>query len=132
MPAIAVAMANMKVVVPMLEWMGSMAALSLEEADWQQRRRRKLITPTANWNGKLTSYVMVSWLSYLQHSQPHGDKTKPGVDAVQVRSACMVLPHPDSKEAQHHAGDAEQVEQDVQELSPDLAAAAAWPMHNNC
>ena len=132
MPAIAVAMANMKVVVPMLEWMGSMAALSLEEADWQQRRIRKLMTPTANWNEKLTSYVMVSWLSYLQHSQPHGDKAKPGVDAVQVRSACMVLPHPDSKEAQHHAWDAEQVEQDVQELSPDLAAAAAWPMHNNC
>ena len=48
MPAIAVAMANMKVVVPMLEWMGSMAALSLEEADWQQRRIRKLMTPTAN------------------------------------------------------------------------------------
>ena len=48
MPATAVAMASMKVVVPMLEWKGSMAALSLEEAGLQQRRRRKLITPSAN------------------------------------------------------------------------------------
>ena len=48
MPAIAVAMANTKVVVPSVEWMGSMAALNLEETGWQQRRRKKLITPTAN------------------------------------------------------------------------------------
>jgi hypothetical protein len=48
MPAIAVAMANMKVVVASVEWMGSVAALNLEETDWQQRRRRKLMTPSAN------------------------------------------------------------------------------------
>ena len=46
-PAIAVVMASMKVVVPTLEWMGTMADLTLEE-DLQQRRRRKLKTPTKN------------------------------------------------------------------------------------
>ena len=46
-PAIAVVMASMKVVVPTVEWMGTMADLNLEE-DLQQRRRRKLKTPNRN------------------------------------------------------------------------------------
>ena len=48
MPATAVAMARAKVVVARLWWAGSMAVLNVEDTDWQQSRRRKLMTPTAS------------------------------------------------------------------------------------
>ena len=52
MPAMAVVMARMKVVVPTVEWMGTMADLNPEE-DLQQRSRRKVKTPAKNCNKEL-------------------------------------------------------------------------------
>ena len=125
MPATAVAMARVKVVVARLWWAGSMAVLNVEDADWQQSRRRKLMTPSASCKEYLTGCLAAVWLTHLYCSQAHGHQTKPGVNAVQMRTSGLVLPHPDRQEAQHHAGDAQQVEQDVHELAADLETTAA-------
>ena len=49
MPAMQVATARRKVVVPRLEWMGTMDDLNEAVEEEQQMRRRKEKTPETNW-----------------------------------------------------------------------------------
>ena len=72
----------------------------------------------------------------LEEEQAHGEQAQPGVDAVEVGDgvsiAILVCPQgvivPDCKEAQHHAGDGQDVEEGVQELVVDAATAMACPV----
>ena len=66
-PAIQVATARRKVVVPRLEWMGTMDDLKEAVAEEQQMRRRKEKTPDTNCRRNIAIVVRPSqeWMLYM-------------------------------------------------------------------
>ena len=67
MPAMQVATARRKVVVPRVEWMGTMEDLNEAVAEEQHMRRRKEKTPEQNWRRNIPMVVRPSqeWMLYM-------------------------------------------------------------------
>ena len=67
MPAMQVATAKRKVVVPRLEWIGAMEALKEAVAEEQQLRRRKVKVPETNWRRNMPMVARPSqeWMLYM-------------------------------------------------------------------
>ena len=67
MPAMQVATARRKVVVPRLEWIGAMEDLKEAVAEEQQLRRRKVKVPKQNWrrNMPMVARPIQEWMLYM-------------------------------------------------------------------
>ena len=67
MPAMQVATARRKVVVPRLEWIGAMEDLKEAVAEEQQLRRRKVKVPKQNWRRNMPMVARPSqeWMLYM-------------------------------------------------------------------